>query len=121
MNDLTIKYPKNYLTILNQIFEIENKLKKLQEKNSIQRNIDRLKDFFATEALTDGQGLAYHNPIGEYFDETRTDCEASISGASHENLEIIEVIKPIIYAEFGNSKIVIQKAIVIVQSRNLNR
>src|ERR1035437_2259764 len=120
MNNTTLKYPKNYLTILNQIFEIENKLAKIQEQNSIQRNIDRLKDFFATDALSDDQGLEYHNPIGERYNETRTDCEANISGASHENLEIIEVLKPIIYAKIGNSKIVIQKAIVIVQSKNLN-
>ena len=120
MNNTTLKYPKNYLTILNQIFEIENKLTKIQEQNSIQRNIDRLKDFFATDALSDDQGLEYHNPIGERYNETRTDCEANISGTSHENLEIIEVLKPIIYAKIGNSKIVIQKAIVIVQSKNLN-
>jgi hypothetical protein len=121
MNNVTLKYPKNYLTILNQIFEIENKLKKVQEQNSIQRNIDRLKDLFATEALLDGQGLVYYNPIGENYDETRTDCDASISGASHENLEIIEVLKPIIYAVFGNTKMVIQKAIVIVQTKNSNK
>lgn len=121
MNNITLKYPKSYLTILNQIFEIENKLKKVQEQNSIQRNIDRLKDFFANEALSDGQGLAYYNPIGENYDETRTDCEASISGASHENLEIIEVLKPIIHVKVGNTKMVIQKAIVIVQTKNLNQ
>ena len=118
MNNVTLNIPKNYLTILNQIFEIENKLRNVQEQNSIQRNIDRLKDFFATEALTDGQGLSYYNPIGESYDETRVDCEASISGTSHENLEIIEVLKPIIYAQVGTTKMVIQKAIVIVQTKN---
>lgn len=120
MNDVTLKYSKNYLTILNQIFEIENKVKKVQEQNSIQRNIDRLKDLFETELLSEGQGLAYHNPIGERYNETRTDCEASISGTSYENLEIIEVLKPIIYAKFSNTKRVIQKAIVIVQSKHSN-
>jgi hypothetical protein len=118
MNNVMIKYPKSYLTIINQLFEIEHKLKNVHDQNSIQRNLDRLKDFFASEALTDGQGLSYYNPIGEYYDETRVDCEASISGTSHENLQIIEVLKPIIYAQVGNSKIVIQKAIVIVQSKN---
>jgi len=118
MNNTTIKYPKSYLIIINQLFEIENKLKRIQEPNSIQRNIDRLKDFFATDALADGQGLDYHNPIGESYNETRTDCEANIAGSSHENLVIVEVIKPIIYTKVGNSKIVIQKAIVVVQSKN---
>ena len=121
MNNVTIKYPKNYVTILNQVFEIENKLNRIQEQNSIQRNLDRLKDLFAKEALSDGQGLSYFNPIGEKYDETRTDCDASISGESHENLEIIEVLKPIIYVEFGNTKMVIQKAIVIVQTKDLNQ
>ena len=120
MNDVTIKVPKNYVTILNQLFEIENKLNKVQEQNSIQRNLDRLKDFFATEVLPDSQGLSYYNPIGESYDETRTDCDASISGEGHENLEIMEVLKPFIYVEFGNTKMIIQKAIVIVQTRNLN-
>lgn len=117
MNNITFKYPKTYLTVLNQIFEIENKLQKMQEQNSIQRNIERLKDFFVNEALSDGQGLSYYNPLGESYDERRVDCEASISGSGHENLEIIEVLKPIIYAQVGNIKMVVQKAIVIVQSK----
>jgi hypothetical protein len=114
----TIKIPKPHLFMLNQLFELEHKVGKLKEQNSIHRNIDKLKNYFETEALTDGQGLVYHNPIGESYDETRTDCEASISGTSHENLEIIEVLKPIIYLKFGNTQMIIQKAIVIVQSKN---
>lgn len=107
--------------ILNQLFELEQKVQKLQEQNSIQRNIDKLKNYFDTEALTDRQGLVYHNPIGERYDVTRTDCEATISGASHENLEIIEVLKPIIYIKYGNTQVITQKAIVIVQSKKLNK
>jgi hypothetical protein len=117
MNNMqTIKLPKQYLFMLNQIFEIEQKIKKLQEPNSVQRNIDRLKDFFETEALSEGQGMVFHNPIGEKFDETRTDFEATISGNSHDNLEIIEVIKPIIYVKYGQTQVIAQKGIVIVQS-----
>ena len=115
MNE-TVKILKSHLVTLNQIFEIENKLKKINEHNSIQRNIDRLKDFFETEALSEGQGLFYHNPLGEKFDETRTDCEATISGSGYDNLEIIEVIKPIIYVKYGQSQMIAQKGIVIVQS-----
>jgi hypothetical protein len=112
----TIKVPKQYLFLLNQIFEIEKKVDKLQETNSIQRNIERIKEFFEKDALTEGQGLFYHNPLGEKFDETRTDCEATISGNGHDNLVIIEVIKPIIYAKYGQSQMISQKGIVIVQS-----
>lgn len=117
MNDMqSIKVPKPYLFMLNQLFELEQKIGKIQESNSLQRNIDRLKDFFETEALSDGQGLVFHNPIGEKFDETRTDCEATISGTGHINLEIIEVIKPIIYIKYGQTQMIAQKGIVIVQS-----
>src|SRR5689334_902763 len=98
----SIKVPTHLLFILNQLFEIEKKLKNIREPNSIQRNIDRMKDYFETAALTEGQGLTYHDPLGELYNETRADCEASISGNSHENLEIIEVLKPIIYFKYGN-------------------
>ena len=112
-----ISISKQFVFILNQLFELEQKTVKIKEQNSIQRNIDKLKNYFETEALSDGQGLIYYNPIGEFYDVTRTDCEATISGLSHNNLEIIEVLKPIIYLKYGNSKIIIQKAIVIVQSK----
>lgn len=113
-----IKIPKPYLFMLNQIFELEQKVSKLNEQNSIQRNIDKMKNIFETEPLADGKCLSFHSPIGESYDVTRTDCEATISGESYENLEIIEVLKPIIYIKYGNSKIVVQKAIVIVQTKN---
>ena len=116
----TVKIPKHLPFILNHLFEIENKLKNINEPNSIQRNLDRMKDYFEMDVLGGGQGLIYYNPLGESYDETRTDCEASISGSSHENLEIIEVLKPIIYFKYANTQTVIQKAVVIVESKKLN-
>ena len=120
MEKIQVSAPKQFLFLLNQLFEIEQKVGKLNEQHSIQRNIDRIKNYFETEAFPGGQGLVYHNPIGENYNETRSDCEASISGSGHENLEIIEVLKPIIYAKYGDSQMIVQKAIVIVQSNKLN-
>lgn len=97
--------------ILNQVFEIEQKVDKLKETNSIQRNISRLKDKF------EEMRLVYHNPLGERFNETRTDCEASISGNSTENLVIKEVIKPIIRLKDGKVTTIVQKAVVVVESQ----
>ena len=113
---MNIKIAPHLLFTLNQLFEIEQKIGKIQETNSVQRNIDRLKGYFESDALGENQGLVYHNPLGERFDETRIDCEATISGAGHENLVIIEVIKPIIYIKYGNTQMIAQKGIVIVQS-----
>lgn len=115
--ETTLKIPRQYLFMLNQLFELEQKVEKLQETNSLRRNIDKLKNYFETEALSDGQGLIYYNPIGESYGVTRTDCDATISGESHENLEIIEVIKPVIYYRYGKSQMIVQKAVVIVQSK----
>lgn len=128
MDNQIFKMPKEYQFLINQIFEIENKVNAIAESNSIQRNVDRLKNFLESELLKDGQGLIYHNPHGEKYDETRTDCEANITGTSTENLEIIDVIRPIIIYKYKSidpisakevtKTFIVQKAIVIVKSKN---
>ncbi|MCK9280218.1 MAG: hypothetical protein M0P71_06335 [Melioribacteraceae bacterium] len=107
------------LDTLNQIFEIERKLAKIPESNSISRNLNKLKYIFENQLLGEENGLVYHNPINEKFDETRIDCEATIAGESTENLIITEVIKPIIRLKTSDGlNQIIQKAIVVVQSQN---
>jgi len=70
-------------------------------------------------------GLSYLNPLGESYNDTRTDCEATIAGTEVENLEIIEVIKPIIFYAYQENdktmKIIVQPAVVIVQSKNIHQ
>jgi hypothetical protein len=109
-----------FLDIINQIFEIERKAEKLQESNSIQRNIDKLKDILENQVsvLFPDAGFIYENPVGEDYNETRTDCTASIAGESTENLVIIEVIKPIIRYKQNNMSQIVQKAVVVVQSKD---
>lgn len=119
----TMKLPKQFdviFDIINQIFEIERKAEKLQESNSIQRNIDKLKDILENQisVLFPDTGFIYENPVGEDYNETRTDCTASIAGESTENLVIIEVIKPIIRYKQNNMTQIVQKAVVVVQSKN---
>jgi hypothetical protein len=124
--------PKSFLIVMNQIYQIEQKLIRLHEASDLRRNIDRMKSAFAEDGLPiiDGNGspcsigLTYEDPMGQAFKETRTDLEATIAGSSTENLVVVEVIKPIIRAtlkgsEAGSSKIV-QKGIVIVESRKAN-
>ncbi len=95
-----------HIKILNSVFEIEKKL--TESDNGIKRNIDRIKNIF--EEI----GLKYHNPIGESYSETRTDCEASISGDISSKLKIINVVKPVIYTKGEEGYSIIQKAVVIV-------
>lgn len=121
--------PKSVLTVLNQLYEIEQKLKKQDASAGLRRNIDKMKDAFADEGLPilDAGGgqccirLVYDDPMGQPFMETRTDLDATIAGASTENLVVVEVIKPIIRAivKDGAQEVsrVVQKGIVIVESR----
>jgi hypothetical protein len=121
--------PKSVLTVLNQLYQMEQKLTKLPEASDLRRNIDKMKDAFAEEGIpiyaTAGSActvsLTYENPMGQQFNETRTDLDANIAGTGTDNLVVVEVIRPIIRAtmkggEAGSSRIV-QNGIVIVESR----
>lgn len=124
---VTVKVPQSYLDFMNQIFEIEKKAINLKEENSIQRNINKMKGIMEEEFFkgTSTIGLSFHNPLGEAYNDTRTDCEATISGSSVESLEIIEVIKPIIFFAYQENdktlKSIVQPAVVIVQSKNIHQ
>lgn len=121
---VTVKVPQAYLDLVNQIFEIEKKATSLKEDNSIQRNVNKINGLLE-EGFFKDVGLTYHNPLGENYTDTRTDCEATISGTDVENLEIIEVIKPIIFYSYKENentfKIIAQPAVVIVQSKNIHQ
>lgn len=111
-----IKLPKLYIDLLDQIFEIEKKVERLTEANSIGRNISRLKEMF--EQLEPDGGLTYHNPIGEPYKESRTDLEASIAGNSADNLVIMEVIKPIVRYRKGGVTLIVRKGVVVAESKS---
>ncbi len=125
-NKTAIRLPQPYLDLINQIFEIEKKAAQLEETNSIQRNINRINSIIEDELFKGKEEdvsyrVTYYNPINENFNDTRTDCDAKIAGSGTENLQITEVIKPIIYCSYLDNgktvKSILQKAIVIVQSK----
>jgi len=103
--------PTEFLYLINQVFDMERKVNKLSESNSLTRNLDRMKAKFME------MGLELVNPLGEAYAETRTDCEANISGSSSDNLYITEVIKPIVRLRNGGASVIVQKAVVIVESK----
>lgn len=106
-----MKYQSIHIQIINQLFELEKKIVEQKDADKLERNLRRIKSSFAEI------GLTYYNPIGEAYDETRTDCQASIVGPSAENLYITEVIKPIIVDRAEEKNVIVQKAIVIVEAR----
>ena len=99
---------KQIINIINQVFEIEKKLGFTGQAN-LQRNIDRIK------AELSEMGYDYHNPVHEKWDETRTDCEASVAGQLRSKMVITEVIKPVVNHREAGGKKIIQKAIVVVE------
>lgn len=113
--EIKVQVPKSLLVALNQLYEIEQKLKKTDDPANLQRNVSKMRDAF------EEFGLTYEDPMGQPFKETRTDLEATISGEGTEHLVVVEVIKPIIRVvmreDAGGFSKVIQKGIVVVESR----
>jgi len=123
-----IPIPKSLLIVLNQLYEVEQKLKKGDDPAGISRNLAKMKDALAEEGfpIVDAGGgqipitLTYEDPMGQSYNDTRTDLEATISGVGTENLVVVGVIKPIIRSTWKDgadvtSKIV-QQGIVIVKA-----
>lgn len=97
-------------SIINQIFAIESRVKSSLNSEILDKRFKRL--FTEFEQL----GYTIHNPIGESYDMTRSDCEATISGDQTSNLVIVEVLKPIIFKSTNSERELEQRGIVIVQS-----
>ena len=108
--------PKSLLTVINQLYELEQKLKKQSNLEGIQRNINRMKDAF------EEFGLVYEDPMGQRCSETRTDVVMTIAGTGTDNLVVVEVIRPIVrqrnQAFQGDAGRIVQKGIVVVESQS---
>lgn len=108
------------IKILNNTYELERKIERTGDPANLMRNIERIKN-----EMTDGIGLFYEDPMGQAFNETRTDLEATISGTELDNLIVTDVIKPIIRIEVMQPDVkagaprfsqVVQKGIVVVET-----
>ena len=95
--------------IINQIYQIEQKCKQELDSKGLQRKFNRIQQHLS--ALE----LEVYDPLGEAYDDTRIDCEATISGGSTDHLKIIEVIKPIIYHK-GDQNTILQRGVVIASN-----
>ena len=106
------KMRKFIINVTNQTWEIEHKISQFENLESIKKNVEKLKT-----SLFDYVGIEYEDPIGQPYNETRTDCNASISGSTTNDLVVIETLKPIIRYYDRNRYEVVQQAIVIVKSK----
>jgi hypothetical protein len=98
------------LPIINQLFEMQAKIKEAGKAQSFERNFSRLFNIFEEE------GYLVQDPTGEAYNETRTDCEVSITGHLGSKMKITRTIKPIIYLRKDGNLQLLQKAVVIVEN-----
>jgi predicted nucleic-acid-binding protein len=96
--------------LLNQIFELEQKLEQESIFSKIERNLNRMK------SIIEDNGFISKNPINEKYTDSRTDVEASIVGKESRHMIITKVVKPIIYKLESSHPLLVQKGIVIVES-----
>jgi hypothetical protein len=99
----------NPLQIINQLFEMQARLKEAHMATNFERNFKRLFNIFEEE------GYLIQDPTGESYQETRTDCEVSISGRVGPKMKITRTIKPVIYLKKDGNLLLQQKAVVIVE------
>lgn len=89
---------------------MQSKIRESGAAQSFERNFNRLFTIFEED------GYIIQDPTGEAYTETRTDCEASISGRMGSKMRITRTIKPIIYQKRDGSVQLLQKAVVIAEN-----
>ncbi len=104
-----------YITLMNQIFELERKIGKIKEENSLDRNINKIR------SLLSDAGFSYQDPIGEPYNDMRTDCDAQVLSGEEGRQKITETIKPLIRHSNEGFTTIIQKAVVIVEDISKNK
>lgn len=97
------------IKVINQVHEI-NKRAKREHLANIERSCERVKNMLAED------GVIIHDPVGEKYDSSRTDCEANIITANVlKELTVTDVIKPVIYVSRNGKREMIQQGLVIVE------
>jgi len=89
---------------------MQTKIKEGGAAANFERNLNRMFSLFEED------GYIIQDPTGESYSETRTDCEASISGRIGSSMKITRTIKPIIYQKKEGIVELLQKGIVIAES-----
>lgn len=97
------------LHIINQLFEMQAKIRDLGQSSSFERNFNRLFSIFEED------GFLIQDPTNEMYNDSRTDCEASIIGNVSSKMKITKTLKPIIYKKAGDNVQLVQKAVVLVE------
>jgi len=96
--------------IINQVAELNQKLIQEELGPKFERNLNRLFSIF------EEQGYICSIPLGEKYNDARTDCTANVVGNEGKNMIITQVIKPIVYHKSNGTITLLQKGIVMVEN-----
>ena len=94
----------------NLVFELEKKLT-VNDSPAIKRNVERMR------VVLEEAGIMMLNPMGDAYQETRTDLEANLVSPAKGALFVVDVIKPVLYAQQEQGRTLLQKGVVIVGSK----
>lgn len=101
----------HHLRLINHLFELEKRLAGKTELDAANRIVGRMK------GVLDELGYLVHNPLGEKYDITRSDCQASVVGDKLTDLVIVDVVKPLVHLrEDQDRRRLIQQGVVIVSA-----
>lgn len=90
---------------------MQSRMKEAGSVQQFERNFNRLFTLFEED------GYIIQDPTGEAYTDTRTDCEASISGRMGSKMHITRTIKPVIYHKKEDGIHLLQKAVVIAENK----
>lgn len=99
----------NFIQLINQLTEIENKINQDNLMSKYERNFNRI------HGLLEEEGYIFKYPVGEKYRESSADYEANIVGKEGKDMTITQVIKPVIYKKDPDKITLIQKGIIIVE------
>jgi ribulose-5-phosphate 4-epimerase/fuculose-1-phosphate aldolase len=103
-----------WIRMCNLLFEMEQKWVTKSGDKATVRLYQRMMQ------TLDEAGYYVHNPLGEKYDETRTDVEASVcseeTGDADAEMCIRTVMKPVVYRKSDNDgPLLVQRGAVIVK------
>lgn len=107
-SDTVILRKDDILLIANQLHYLRR-----NAQSTVHRHAQRLGD------ILDDIGILVRDPTGEAYDDTRTDCDATVSEADGTPrqaaiaLRIVTVVKPLVYLRRGDELRLLQRAIVV--------
>jgi hypothetical protein len=110
---------RNQLYVLNQVYALKRRLRQCQLPDGTIRPLERIEEHLAADLHLPGVksnrcGLVLVDPLGQPYDDRRTELDAEVIGAGDYPLFVVDVLKPIIRLTVEGKTYVVQRGSVTV-------